>query len=237
MRGTDMTVPGEIRLEGVTKTYRSRGEHVEAVADITLDIDPGSSVAIVGPSGAGKSTLIALVGALDVPDDGRVVVGGCTVSALGERARAKMRRREYGYVFQSDNLLPFLTARENVELQRSLAGRPPDFVRCQALLHDVGIVEFADRLPDALSGGQRQRVALARALAHEPRILIADEPTASLDHANAAAVIELLVRVQRTNGSTLVIVTHDVSVAERLDRTVCLADGRVASDTGSASVR
>lgn len=223
--------PVGIRLEAVSKHYSGRAGIVRAVNGISLDVEPGSSVAITGPSGCGKSTLLALIGGLEVPSAGRVLIGGHPISTLSQRRRARLRREEFGFVFQSDNLLPFLTTVENVGLQLALREPPGDFGRGTELLSALGLAEHAHKLPDQLSGGQRRRAAVARALVHGPRVVLADEPTGSLDAVNAAALVSLLLAVQRAAGATLVVVTHDPSVAARLDRTVRIRDGQLVDDT------
>ena len=226
-----MSPPAGIHLEAVSKQYTNGGRIVRAVDGISLDVEPGSSLAITGPSGCGKSTLLALIGGLEAPSEGRIMIGECEISRLSERRRARLRRKELGFIFQSDNLLPFLTSVENVGLQVALHGPSGDFSYCPQLLAAVGMGELADRLPDQLSGGQRQRVAVARAVAHRPRVILADEPTGSLDAANAAALIDLLLSVQQAARATLVVVTHDPCVAARLDRTVAIRDGKIVNDT------
>ncbi len=204
---------------------------VRAVDGISLEVEGGSSVAVTGPSGCGKSTLLSLVGGLERPTAGRVVVGGEEVSAMGERQRVGLRRLHLGFVFQSDNLLPFLTAAENVAHQLALGAGAGAGAgeRCLQLLDDLGMADAVDKLPDQLSGGQRQRVAVARALVHRPALILADEPTGSVDGANAAVILELLLRSQRETGATLIVVTHDPLVADRLDGAVELRDGRLSS--------
>jgi putative ABC transport system ATP-binding protein len=219
-----------IRLESVSRHYRTPAGLVHAVDGITLEVEPGSSLAITGPSGCGKSTLLGLIAGLEAPNVGRVWIGGEEISSLAEGQRARLRRDELGLVFQSDNLLPFLTAIENVGLQLALRAARDGFERCLQLLAELGIAGEASKLPDQLSGGQRQRVAVARALVHQPSVILADEPTGSLDADNSAAVIDLLLAAQRQSGATLVVVTHDSAVARRLDRTVPLRDGRLAGD-------
>jgi putative ABC transport system ATP-binding protein len=215
-----------ISVESVRKDYASQAGVVRAVDGITLEVEPGSSLAITGPSGCGKSTLLSLIGGLEVPTSGRVVLGDEEISTLPASRRAQLRRNELGLVFQSDNLLPFLTAVENVSQRLALAGAPDGYERCLDLLDRLGLAGLADRLPDQLSGGQRQRVAVARALVHRPRVILADEPTGSLDTANAAAVIDLLLAAQQDLNATLVVVTHDLEVARRLGRHHSLRDGR-----------
>jgi putative ABC transport system ATP-binding protein len=218
-----------IVLVDVSRHYESPAGLVRAVDGITLGVPSGSSLAITGPSGCGKSTLLGLIGGLEVPTSGSVRIGARRISGLSERERSRLRRDELGFVFQADNLQPFLTALENVGLALALAGSRDGDGRARELLGALGLAEHAHKLPDQLSGGQRQRVAIARALIHEPRLILADEPTGSLDEDNSHAIVDLLLATQRDAGATLVVVTHDPEVAERLDATVRLRDGRVAS--------
>jgi putative ABC transport system ATP-binding protein len=192
-----------------------------------LEVEPGKSLAVMGPSGCGKSTLLGLIAGLEVPSAGRVTIGEQEISSLGAEERARVRRDELGLVFQADNLLPFLTAAENVSLQLVLNGARDDPGECRALLADLGVAGESDKLPDQLSGGQRQRVAVARALVHRPRLVLADEPTGALDAGNSAVVIDALLAAQRQSGATLVVVTHDAGVAGRLDRTIRMRDGQL----------
>jgi putative ABC transport system ATP-binding protein len=225
-----------LRVEGLTKHYRVGGSPVKAVDGIDLSIDPGSSVAIVGPSGCGKSTLLGLLGGLERPSGGRIWLDEIEISALSEAERARIRRDSIGFVFQSYDLLPFLTARENVEFQHALAGEngnhhsngEADYT--EALIDRLGLADHANKLPDQLSGGQRQRVGIARALAHGPRLILGDEPTGELDSETSASVLDLLLEAQAEAGATLIVVTHDAEVASRLERVVALRDGRVVSD-------
>jgi ABC-type lipoprotein export system ATPase subunit len=220
-----------IRLESVSKQYATGAGVVRALDAITLDVEPGTSLSIIGPSGCGKSTLLGMMGGLDIPSIGEVWVGAHQVSRMPDRDRAQLRRAELGFVFQADNLLPFLTAAENVELQAALNGLPDERERCADILTRLGLGDDLDKLPDQLSGGQRQRVAVARALAHRPSLILADEPTGSLDAENAKVVIDLLLAAQEELDTTLVVVTHDSGVARRLDRTVSLLDGRLSTDS------
>jgi putative ABC transport system ATP-binding protein len=201
---------------------------VRAVDGISLELEPGSSVAVTGPSGCGKSTLLGLIGGLETPTRGRVLLGEHQISELPERERARVRREQIGFLFQSDDLLPFLTAAENVALQLALHGAQGDGERGRQLLASLGLSGHEDKLPDQLSGGQRQRVGMARALVHRPGVILADEPTGELDNAASEAAIELLLDSQRETGLTLVVVTHDAGLAGRMDRTVRLRDGRLA---------
>lgn len=223
-----------VRLDDVTKHYESDAGLVPAVEGINLDVRPGTSLAITGPSGCGKSTLLGLIGGLDVPTAGRVSIGGRDISMLPERDRAHVRRHEIGLVLQSDNLLPFLTAAENVSLRLALRDPGDGSARSLELLAELGLADEADRFPDQLSGGQRQRVAVARALIHRPRLIVADEPTGSLDAESARAVVDLLLAAQRASGATLVLVTHEPRVARRLDRTEGMLDGRLGDRAARA---
>ena len=224
-----MTDLAAIRLEAATKHYRTGAGLVRAVDGVDAVIESGTSVAIVGPSGCGKSTLLALIGGLESPTGGRVSVHGRDLGALREPLRARYRREDVGFVFQSYDLLPFLTAAENVAFQLSLHGENDGRARSLELLESLGLEEHADKLPDQLSGGQRQRVGIARALAHSPRLILADEPTGELDSQTSTSVMDLLVAAQQRLGATLVVVSHDRGVAERLDRVLAMRDGRLAA--------
>ncbi len=216
-----------IVVERVGRDYPTpAGEAVRALDAVDLDIQGGTSVAVTGPSGCGKSTVLGLLAGLEVPTTGRISLGGVEISALPDADRARIRREQLGLVFQSDNLLPFLTAVENVALHVALAGGR-DHDRAAALLSELGLSDHAHKLPDQLSGGQRQRVAIAGALVKDPRLILADEPTGSLDEHSSDDVIDLLVEAQRERGATLVVVTHDPDIARRMDRTIRLLDGRV----------
>ena len=218
-----------IRLESVSRHYAGEGGVVRAVDGVSLEVEPGASLAIMGPSGCGKSTLLALIAGLETPTAGRVAVGEHEVSALDDAARTRLRRELLGLVFQADNLLPFLSAAQNVSLQVALAGADC-YHRCNEILARLGLDDQGEKLPDQLSGGQRQRVAVARALVGRPRAVLADEPTGSLDSESSAAVIDLLLAAQRDLGVTMVVVTHDHQVAARLERTVLLRDGRLVDE-------
>lgn len=231
-----MTDAGSIRLVGVTRHYRTAAGLVKAVDGITTEIIGGSSVAIVGPSGCGKSTLLGLIGGLESPTGGSVWVGDQDVAGLCDRARAEYRRTRVGFIFQSYDLLPFLTAVENVAFQLALQGELDGNERCLELLDSLGLAEHAHKLPDQLSGGQRQRVGIARALAHRPPLILADEPTGELDTETSGSVMDLLTVAQRQLGATLVVVSHDLGVAGQLDRALTLLDGRLVSDS-TAHVR
>jgi len=228
-----------IRLQNLTKTFETPAGPFFALRDLDLDIAAGEFVAVVGKSGSGKSTLLHLVGGIDTATSGLVVVGGKAIAHASERDLAVWRGRTVGFVFQFFQLLPTLTAVENVML-------PMDFCRTfparerrdQALdrLDRVGVADQADKLPSALSGGQQQRVAIARALANDPAVILADEPTGNLDSVTAASVLDLF-RAMATAGKTVVIATHDKDMARVIDRTVELADGRRVRGNEDAPVR
>jgi len=222
-----MTMDASIHVESLVVEHHTPGGPVFALDGVSFTVDAGSSVAITGPSGCGKSTLLGVIGGLAVPTAGVVRIGGEEVSSLPDRRRSDFRRTHVGFVYQADNLLPFLTVVENVELQFALDGRSSGVDRSLELLDKLGLADEAHRLPDHLSGGQRQRAAVARAVVHRPEVILADEPTGALDAANAAGVIDLLLEVQREIGATLVMVTHDRDAAGRMDRRIGLRDGRV----------
>ena len=217
-----------IEVVDVAKRHETAAGMVSALAGVSLIVEPGESLAVTGPSGCGKSTLLALIAGLDVPTEGAVSVGDQEISSMPDEDRARLRRHETGFVFQSDNLLPFLTATENVSLQLSLDDREGANARSLAILAELGLADQAAKLPDQLSGGQRQRVAVARALVHRPRLIVADEPTGSLDPDNARGVVELMLAAQRASGATLILVTHEPTVAGKLERAIALRDGRLA---------
>jgi putative ABC transport system ATP-binding protein len=223
-----------IRLVDVAKYYRTAAGQVRSVDGIDLEVEAGTSVAVVGPSGCGKSTLLGLLGGLEAPTRGQIWLGDTELSAQSEVERARLRREEIGFVFQSYDLLPFLSAFENVGFQLALMGAPDGEARTTELLDRLGLSEHASKLPDQLSGGQRQRVGIARALVHGPKLILADEPTGELDSLSSASAMDLLIEAQRSIGATLVVVTHDMAVAGRLDRIVRLKDGRLAKDQAVA---
>jgi lipoprotein-releasing system ATP-binding protein len=218
-----------VRLEasGLVKTYRDGARQITVLRGADLAVEPGELVAVVGPSGSGKSTLLHLLGGLDRPDRGEVVIGGERLADHRGAALAAFRNRTIGFVFQFHQLLPDFTALENVMLPGRIAGREPREVleRARALLADVGLAERLDHFPNQLSGGERQRVALCRALALEPPLLLADEPTGNLDPASGERVLELLLELQRRHGTTGVLVTHNPEVAECCARILVLDEG------------
>jgi putative ABC transport system ATP-binding protein len=223
-----------IRLVDVAKHYRTAAGPVRSVDGIDLEVEAGTSVAIVGPSGCGKSTLLGLLGGLEQPTRGKIWVGDVELAALSATERARLRREQIGFVFQSYDLLPFLSAFENVGFQLALIGAPDVETRTMELLDRLGLAEHAAKLPDQLSGGQQQRVGIARALVHRPALILADEPTGELDSQSSGSAMDLLIEAQHAIGATLVVVTHDMAVAARLDHTIRLKDGRLARDQAVA---
>jgi putative ABC transport system ATP-binding protein len=222
-----------ISARKVSQTYRSGGQPLPVLRDVDLDVAAGESIAIVGPSGSGKTTLLGLLAGLDRPSHGAVSLLGTDLASLDEDQRAEFRARHIGFVFQTFQLIPTLTAQENVLVPMELAGEVPAAertARAEDLLHRVGLGDRMEHYPAQLSGGEQQRVAVARAFANQPAILFADEPTGNLDSDTGALVIELLMRLNAEAGTTLVLVTHDLDLAGRTGRRIRLAGGRV---TGS----
>ncbi len=220
-----------VRADEVTRAYRVGGATVRAVDGISMDVRRGEFLAVTGPSGSGKSTLLHLLGGVDTPTEGRVLLNGRDLGGLGEREREKLRLRRVGLVFQRFYLLPALTARENVELPMAEArrGRGERRERARELLGRVGLGDRTEHRPPQLSGGQRQRVAIARALANRPALLLADEPTGELDRETSRDILELFLDLVRDEETTLVVGTHDVELAEGAGRRLRLVDGRLAT--------
>lgn len=225
-----------LQLSGVEKAYGDAAHPIPVLKDISFSIPENDFCAILGPSGSGKSTLLNIIGLLDSPDSGQVALDGAPVNFTSAADSARLRNRLIGFVFQSFQLLPRLNAWENVSLPLLYRGVPRADRRAPALamLERVGLAERADHLPSELSGGQCQRVALARALVGEPKLILADEPTGSLDSGTSSEMIDLLRELNHRLGMTIVMVTHDRSVAERCDRRIELLDGRIIADTRSA---
>jgi putative ABC transport system ATP-binding protein len=215
-----------LRCEDLTQTYRSGERDLTVLKDITFELRAGAFLAIVGPSGSGKSTLLGLLAGLDQPARGHVWLDGQDLTALDEDGRARLRGEKVGFVFQSFQLIPTLTARENVLVPLELRGETGAGDRADDLLRRVGLGDRIDHYPSQLSGGEQQRVALARAFANRPRVLFADEPTANLDSHTADRVLDLLQQLNRDQGVACVIATHDPRVVARAARRVVLRDGR-----------
>jgi putative ABC transport system ATP-binding protein len=226
-----------IELHGVSKTVPSGTGLLTILHPLDLTIPAKHVMAIIGPSGSGKSTLLGLIAGLDAPSTGRIVIDGVTITRLDEDALARLRGGRIGFVFQFFHLLPSLTAYENVLVPMEIAGYPDAARRAKMLLEEVGLTGRAHHYPSQLSGGEQQRVAIARALANDPPILLADEPTGNLDSATGHQVVELLLDINRTRGTTLVLVTHDPELAAVADTTVALRDGRIVSTTTRQAVQ
>jgi putative ABC transport system ATP-binding protein len=221
-----MTEPLALELDGVSKRYRRGPETVHAVEDVTLALPPGEFTAVVGHSGSGKTTLLNLMGCLDRPSAGRVLVHGREVHAADEAALAAVRQEAIGFVFQQFFLIPTLTVLENVQLPALFSRRPDRQARARELLERVGLAHRLHHRPGQLSGGEMQRAAIARSLINDPRILLADEPTGNLDNRNATVILELFEDLHR-QGLTVVVVTHNPDLAKRCTRTVHIEDGRL----------
>jgi putative ABC transport system ATP-binding protein len=221
-----------LRAEGLTQSYPSGGRELTVLNDISFALEQGGFLSIVGPSGSGKTTLLGLLAGLDRARAGRVVLDDVDLSGLSEDERARLRAERVGFVFQAFQLIPTLTARENVQVPLELTGTDGG-ARADELLARVGLGQRGHHYPAQLSGGEQQRVALARAFANRPRILFADEPTGNLDSATGETIVELMLELNRDFGTTIVLVTHDLALAARARRTIRLADGRIVSDTAA----
>jgi putative ABC transport system ATP-binding protein len=228
------TTPEPIaRLDDVTKTYGSGEVAVNALRGVSLDLDRGSFVVVLGPSGSGKTTLLNLVGGIESPTSGRVLADGVDLASLDADGLTAFRRDHVGFVFQFFNLIPTLTARENVGLIAELTGAG-DGDRASDVLAEVGLADRTDHFPGALSGGEQQRVAIARALVKDPPLLLCDEPTGALDLETGRTVLDLLRRVNRDRGCTILLVTHNAVIAEMADRVVEMRSGRLERDRANA---
>jgi len=224
-----------IRVDQLTMQLQAGGHVVSILKGLTFEVPQKQMVAIVGPSGSGKSTLLGLMAGLDKPTSGSIHLNGQEITGWSEYQLAHFRRQNIGYIFQSFHLIPTLTALENVALPLELSSDPSANTRAQELLEAVGLQDRHGHYPTQLSGGEQQRVAVARAFSCRPPILLADEPTGNLDSATGQMVIDLLLNLNRDQGSTLVLVTHDSTLAERMERIITLHDGMIASDQSRAS--
>jgi putative ABC transport system ATP-binding protein len=235
-RSTDPAANGPVvRAQDVTRRYGEGETAVDALRGVSLDVQPGQLVAVMGPSGSGKSTLMHIMAGLDRPTSGDVAVAGTSIGKLGDTDLTKLRRRHIGFVFQFFNLLPMLTAEENITLPLSLAGTKPDRAFLEDLLGRVGLTDRRTHRPSELSGGQQQRVAIARALVSRPTVVFADEPTGNLDSTTSAEILELIRESVASFGQTTVMVTHDATAAAIADRILFLADGRIVRELGRTS--
>ena len=219
-----------IQLRGVSKTVMSGGQPLTILHPLDLDVATGRCLAIIGPSGSGKSTLLGLIAGLDSASSGTISIAGTDITTLDEDALARLRGEKVGFVFQFFHLVPSLTAIENIQVPMEIAGRRDAAERAQALLDEVGLHDRGHHYPSQLSGGEQQRIAIARALANDPPLILADEPTGNLDSSNGRHVLDLLLQVRRSRNVTLVLVTHDPSVAAVADDRLVLRDGRPVID-------
>ena len=217
----------------VTKEYMSGGQKLAVLRDVSFTIQEGEFVAIVGPSGSGKTTLLGLLAGLDTPTHGSVLLDESDLTRLSENDRARLRGEKVGFVFQTFQLIPTLTALENVQVPLELRGTAGAVERARDLINRVGLSDRGHHFPTQLSGGEQQRVAIARAFANSPKILFADEPTGNLDHVTGERIFDLLHHLNADEGSTIVLVTHDSNLAARASRVIRLLDGAVVEDTGS----
>ena len=219
-----------LTVRHLSKTYQSGGEPVHALRDVSFSMEQGDFAAVVGASGSGKSTLLHILGGVDVPTDGSVEIAGVDLFAQKEERRTVFRRRQIGLVYQSYNLVPYLTVRENLLLPLLLDAKQPDAAKVESLAQRLGIAEKLDALPDTLSGGQQQRVAIARAVVTRPALLLADEPTGNLDTANTVGVMALLREIHESTGQTTLMITHNPELALQAQRVITLSDGRIVRD-------
>ena len=224
-----------VAARGVTRRYGEGDTAVDALRGVDLEIERGKLTAVMGPSGSGKSTLMHILAGLDKPTSGEVYIDGTNITALGDTDLTKLRRRHIGFVFQFFNLLPMLTAEENVLLPLSIAGEKPDRAWVDDLMHKTGLVDRLTHRPAELSGGQQQRVAIARALVSKPTVVFADEPTGNLDSKTSAEILAILRDAVSSYGQTTVMVTHDPSAAAIADRVLFLADGKLVKEMQHAS--
>ncbi|MDR1664954.1 MAG: ABC transporter ATP-binding protein [Clostridiales bacterium] len=216
-----------LRTEHLTKTYRAGANTVTALADVNLSIAPGEFAAVIGASGSGKSTLLHMLGGVDRPSSGRVLVEECDLAGMSEPELAVFRRRKVGLVYQFYNLIPTLDVKRNILLPMLLDGQKPDTARLNELLEVLGLSHRAEHLPGELSGGQQQRVAIGRALMYRPAILLADEPTGNLDRKNSAEILELLKLSNKKYKQTVILITHDEKIASEASRIIHIEDGKI----------
>ena len=219
-----------IEVKNLNKIYGSGEAEVKALKNINLNIEQGEFVAIVGQSGSGKSTLLHLIGGVDIPSSGEVIIDGKSIYKLKEKELSILRRRKLGFIFQFFNLIPVLTAQENIEMPVLLDNEKIDKKYMNELLRILGLEERKNNYPSQLSGGQQQRVSIGRALANKPSIILADEPTGNLDSKNSKEVLELLKYCAKKYNQTLILITHDINIAKSSDRVITIEDGEIISD-------
>ena len=219
-----------LEVTNLSKTYGTGETQVKALDNVSLSVESGEFVAIIGPSGSGKSTLLHILGSVDVPTSGSVVINGVDISNLDETALAIFRRRQIGLIYQFYNLIPILTVKENLTLPLLLDGRKPDERVVDDLLKTLGLTERVNHLPNQLSGGQQQRVSIGRALINNPALMLADEPTGNLDSENSREIVSLLRKFNKENNQTVIIITHDERIAMSADRVISIEDGKITRD-------
>ena len=219
-----------LEVTNLSKTYGTGETQVKALDNVSLSVESGEFVAIIGPSGSGKSTLLHILGGVDVPTSGSVVINGVDISNLDETALAIFRRRQIGLIYQFYNLIPILTVKENLTLPLLLDGRKPDERVVDDLLKTLGLTERVNHLPNQLSGGQQQRVSIGRALINNPALMLADEPTGTLDSENSREIVSLLRKFNKENNQTVIIITHDERIAMSADRVISIEDGKITRD-------
>ena len=219
-----------LEIKNLCKTYGNGNTAVKALDNVSFSVEKGEFVAIIGPSGSGKSTLLHILGGVDTPTSGSVIIDGTDISKLDETALAIFRRRQIGLIYQFYNLIPILTVEENMTLPLLLDGKKPDKAVIKELTEALGLNDRLSFLPNQLSGGQQQRVSIGRALINNPALMLADEPTGNLDSKNSHEIISLLRRFNREHGQTVIIITHDESIALSADRTIAIVDGKIVKD-------
>ncbi|MDD7293079.1 MAG: ABC transporter ATP-binding protein [Clostridiaceae bacterium] len=219
-----------LEIKNLCKTYGNGNTAVKALDNVSFSVEKGEFVAIIGPSGSGKSTLLHILGGVDTPTSGSVIIDGTDISKLDETALAIFRRRQIGLIYQFYNLIPILTVEENMTLPLLLDGKKPDKAVIKELTEALGLNNRLSFLPNQLSGGQQQRVSIGRALINNPALMLADEPTGNLDSKNSHEIISLLRRFNREHGQTVIIITHDESIALSADRTIAIVDGKIVKD-------
>ena len=219
-----------LEVQHISKTYGKGETKVNALNDVSFSVEQGEFVAIIGPSGSGKSTLLHILGGVDTPSSGNVVINGVNIATLNETALAIFRRRQIGLIYQFYNLIPILTVEENLTLPLLLDGRKPDKRQIEELIRTLGLEKRIKHLPNQLSGGQQQRVSIGRALVNNPALLLADEPTGNLDSENSREIISLLRKFNKEHKQTVIIITHDERIAVSADRVIAIEDGCITRD-------